>query len=146
METARRKLWIVSLILFAGILAASLGAFWARPKTEPDLSPLNQYLQGTAEKAIALSKVTDSTVELKISRSDLEAEVARIKDLAIKFGGGAVADLDTQNGADLLAEIPAQFADEFVEAVHVTSKEAPEKATSPGGKMALVEIKLTLKE
>lgn len=146
METGRRTLWIVSLILFAGVLAAALGAFWARPKTEPDLSPLNHYLQGTAEKAIALSKLTDSIVEVKVSRSDLETEVARIKDLAIKFGGGAVADSDTQNGADLLAEIPVQLADEFVEAVRVTSKETPEKIPSPGGKMSLVEIKLTLKE
>jgi hypothetical protein len=146
MEKARRKFWIVILVMFAGILAVALGALWPRPKTEPDLSPLNHYLEGTAEKVIALSKLTDATVEVKVSPSELQAEIARIKDLATKCGGSAVADSDSQNGANLLAEIPAQLADRFVEAVRAKSRETPEKTPSPDGKMALVEVKLTLED
>lgn len=146
MEKARRMLWIVGLILFAGILAVALVAFWPRPQAAPDLAPLNQYLEGTAEKVIAMSKVADATIELKVSRSELEAQVTRIKDLATKFGGTAVAESDSQGGADLLAQIPAQLADQFVEAVRVTPKDTPEKLPTPGAKMALVEVKVVSAE
>jgi hypothetical protein len=146
MEKARRMFWIVGLILLAGILAVALGALWPRPKNEPDLAPLNHYLEGTAQKVLSLSRVTDATIEVKVSKSELQSEVARIKDLAAKFGGSAVAGSDSQTGADLLADIPEQFADQFSEAVRVTSKAVPEGTPPPGAKMALVEIKLVLAE
>jgi len=146
MEKARRMFWIVGLILSAGILAVALGGYWSRPRNEPDLSPLNHYLEGTAQKVLSLSKVADATVEVKVSRAALQSEVDRIKDLATKFDGSAVADSNRQTGADLLAVIPEQFADQFAEAVRVTSKTAPEGTPSPGAKTVLVEIKLVLTE
>jgi len=146
MEKARRMFWIVGLILSAGILAVALGGYWSRPRNEPDLSSLNHYLEGTAQKVLSLSKVADATVEVKINRVALQSEVDRIKDLAAKFGGSAVADSNSQTGADLLAVIPEQFADQFSEAVRVTSKTAPEGTPSPGAKTLLVEIKLVLTE
>ena len=146
MEKARRMFWIVGLILSAGILAVALGGYWSRPRNEPDLSSLNHYLEGTAQKVLSLSKVADATVEVKINRVALQSEVDRIKDLAAKFGGSAVADSNSQTGADLLAVIPEQFADQFSEAVRVTSKTAPEGTPSPGAKTVLVEIKLVLTE
>ena len=138
--------WIVGLILSAGILAVALGGYWSRPRNEPDLSPLNHYLEGTAQKVLSLSKVADATVEVKVSRAALRSEVDRIKDLAAKFGGSAVADSNSQTGADLLAVIPERFGDQFTEAVRVTSKTAPEGTPSPGAKTVLVEIKLVLTE
>jgi hypothetical protein len=146
MEKARRKFWIVGLILSAGILAVALRGYWSRPRNEPDLSSLNHYLEGTAQKVLSLSKVADATVEVKVSRAALQSEVDRIKDLAAKFGGSAVADSNSQTGADLLAEIPEQLADQFTEAVRVTSKAAPEGTPSLGAKTVLVEVKLVLKE
>ena len=138
--------WIVALILSAGILAVALGGYWSRPRNEPDLSPLNHYLEGTAQKVLSLSKVADATVEVKVSRAALQSEVDRIKDLAAKFGGSAVADSNSQTGSDLLAVIPEQFAGQFTEAVRVTSKTSPEGTPSPGAKTVLVEIKLVLTE
>ena len=146
MEKARRMFWIVGLILSAGILAVALGGYWSRPRNEPDLSPLNHYLEGTAQKVLSLSKVADATIEVKVSRAALQSEVDRIKDLATKFGGSAVADSNSQTGADLLAVIPERFGDQFTEAVRVTSKTAPEGTPSPGAKTVLVEIKLVLTE
>ena len=146
MEKARRKFWIVGLILSAGILAVALRGYWSRPRNEPDLSSLNHYLEGTAQKVLSLSKVADATVEVKVSRAALQSEVDRIKDLAAKFGGSAVADSNSQTGADLLAEIPEQLADQFTEAVRVTSKAAPEGTPSLEEKTVLVEVKLVLKE
>jgi len=138
--------WIVGLILSAGILAVALGGYWSRPRNEPDLSSLNHYLEGTAQKVLSLSKVADATIEVKVSRAALQSEVDRIKDLATKFGGSAVADSTSQTGADLLAVIPERFGDQFTEAVRVTSKTAPEGTPSPGAKTVLVEIKLVLTE
>jgi len=138
--------WIVGLILSAGILAVALGGYWSRPRSEPDLSSLNHYLEGTAQKVLSLSKVADATIEVKVSRAALQSEVDRIKELAAKFGGSAVADSNSQTGANLLAVIPEQFADQFTEAVHVTSKAAPQETPSPGAKTMLVEIKLVLTE
>lgn len=138
--------WIIGLILSAGILAVALGGYWSRPRNEPDLSSLNHYLEGTAQKVLSLSKVADATVEVKVSRAALQSEVDRIKDVAAKFGGSAVADSNSQTGADLLAVIPEQFADRFTEAVRATSKTPPEGTPSPGTKTVLVEIKLVLTE
>ena len=147
MEKARRMFWIVGLILSAGILAVALRGYWARPGNEPDLSSLNHYLEGTAQNVLSLSKVADVTVEVKVSRAALQSEVDRIKELAAKFGGSAVADSNSQTGADLLAEIPEQVADQFTEAARVTSKAAvPEGTPSLGTKTVLVEIKLILTE
>lgn len=148
MQKARRMFWIVGLILSAGILAVALRGYWSRPRNEPDLSSLNHYLEGTAQKVLSLSKVADATVEVKVSRAALQSEVDRIKDLAAKFGGSAVADSNSQTGAeaDLLAEIPEQLANQFTEAVRVTSKAAPDGTPSPGEKTVLVEIKLVLTE
>ena len=146
MEKARRMFWIVGLILSAGILAVALRGYWSRPRNEPDLSSLNHYLEGTAQKVLSLSKVADATVEVKVSRAALQSEVDRIKDLAAKFGGSAVADSNSQTGADLLAVIPERFGDQFTEAVRVTYKTAPEGTPSPGAKTVLVEIKLVLTE
>ena len=95
---------------------------------------------------LSLSKVADATVEVKVSRAALQSEVDRIKDLAAKFGGSAVADSNSQTGADLLAVIPEQFGDQFTEAVHAASKTSPEGTPSPGTKTVLVEIKLVLTE
>ena len=146
MQKARRMFWIVGLILSAGILAVALGGYWSRPRNEPDLSSLNHYLEGTAQKVLSLSKVADATIEVKVSRAALQSEVDRIKDLATKFGGSAVADSNSQTGADLLAVIPERVGDQFTEAVRVTSKTAPEGTPSPGAKTVLVEIKLVLTE
>ena len=146
MQKARRMFWIVGLILSAGILAVALRDYWSRSRNDPDLSSLNHYLEGTAQKVLSLSKVADASVELKVSRGALQSEVDRVKDLATKFGGSAVADSNSQTGVDLLAEIPEQSADQFTEAVRVPSKAAPEGTPSPGAKTVLVEIKLVLTE
>jgi hypothetical protein len=142
----QRNFLVLVAVFFAGLLAGSGLIIFAPSKSEPppDTSRLQDLLRNTAQRNIGVPPLTDVEVELSIERDKLDKEVERIKDLASKFGGTAIVDIEDEKGAELLAQISSRLANQFVEAV-----KHPEKEPASGPRIEdeanalLVEIRLT---
>jgi len=137
---------LLVLVFLAGLLAGIAVVIYFPSKSEqpPDTSRLRNLLQNTAQTNMGVPPLTDVGLELSIERDKLDKEIQRIKSLAARFGGTAVAGPGDEKGAEVVAQISPGYANQFVEAIKHPEKELPSE-TRPDGQASalLVQIKLT---
>jgi hypothetical protein len=140
------------LVVVAATLAVALGLvggvwfFAARQEEhtqEPTLQPLANSLRERMYDLLGGSNLPESTVELSVIRSQLESEVARVKYLATRLGGSAVAK-EPLTGAttDLIAEIPVENRKSFIDAVTDGFKDLPEVSPTASSTMCVVMVQI----
>ncbi len=89
------------------------------------------------------SNLPESTVELSVIRSQLESEVARVKYLATRLGGSAVAKEPLAGATtDLIAEIPVENRKSFIDAVSDGFKDLPEVSPTVSSTMCVVMVQI----
>jgi hypothetical protein len=144
MNRAERRSLVLLLIISTG---AGVLVGYLIPKAkqvggpEPDLSSIQHYLEGTAERDIAPPTLSDAVVEIRVKPASLGLEVDRVKHLALSFGGSAIGDM-TSGQADILAKVPKNAMESFTEAVRDASKPVPNQVGTLGSGKVFVEIKL----
>ena len=85
----------------------------------------------------------ESTVELSVMRSQLDSEVARVKYLAVRLGGSAVAKQPASGGTtDLIVEVPVENRKSFVDAVTDGFKDLPEPSPTDSPTMCIVTVQI----
>jgi hypothetical protein len=86
---------------------------------------------------------TEQTVELSVMKSQLEAEIARVKYLATKLGGSAVSKgSSTGSTMDLIAEIPVEYRKSFIDAVTDGFKDLPKASPAASPTMCVVTVQI----
>ncbi len=113
------------------------------PTAEPDLAPIEHYLQGAAEHRLGSPTLSDKVIEIRVDGASLGSEVDRVKNLAIGLGGTAVGDTTATDCADVLAKIPRDAVESFMEAVRNPSKSIPERPETDSAGEVFVEVRLT---
>jgi hypothetical protein len=137
---------VVATLLVALGLVGGVLFFAARQEEhpqEPNLQPLANSLKERMDDLLGGSNLPESTVELSVSRSQLESEVARVKYLATRLGGSAVSK-EPLTGAttDLIAEIPVENRKSFIDAVTDGFKDLPEVSPTASSTMCLVTVQI----
>jgi hypothetical protein len=133
----------VAICLVAGVLF--FASRQAQHPQDPNLQPLAESLKQRMDSILGDAGLTEQTVELSIMRSQLEAEVARVKYLATRLGGSAVSKQSSAgSNMDLIAEIPAEYRKSFIDAVTDGFKDLPKAspAASPTTCVVTVQIKV----
>src|SRR5258708_31663194 len=130
--------FIVLLLLSAAGVAIYLWLHRDRPMAAPDLTLLNESGQRSGESELSTPRLSLNLVELTVRPQDLNSEIKRIKNLATKLAGKATLNhLPTESGQDLLVEIPQSSAQQFIEAVQVRTKIAPQARPNSGDQDAI---------
>jgi hypothetical protein len=132
---------VVALCLVGGVL------FFAARQEEhtqdPNLQPLANSLRERMDDLLGGSNLPESTVELSVIRSQLVTEVARVKYLAARLGGSAVAKEPlTGVTTDLIAEIPVENRKSFIDAVTDGFKDLPEVSPTASSTMCVVMVQI----
>jgi hypothetical protein len=140
------------LVVVAATLVVALGLvggvlfFAARQEEhaqEPNLQPLANSLRDRMDDLLGGSNLPEATVELSVIRSQLQSEVARVKYLAARLGGSAVAkEPFTGATTDLIAEIPVENRKSFIDAVTDGFKDLPEVSPSASSTMCVVMVQI----
>ena len=131
----------VAICLVAGVL------FFAsrqeqRPQ-DPNLQPLADALKQRMGGILGDAGFTEQTVELSVMKSQLEAEIARVKYLATKLGGSAVSkEPSTGSTMDLIAEIPVEYRKSFIDAVTDGFKDLPKASPAASPTMCVVTVQI----
>jgi hypothetical protein len=141
--------WLVVLAATLAVAVCLVGGVWffaARQEErtqEPTLQPLANSLRERMDDMLGGSNLPESTVELSVIRSKLESEVARVKYLAARLGGSAVAK-EPNPGAttDLIAEIPVENRKSFIDAVTDGFKDLPEVSPTVSSTMCVVMVQI----
>jgi len=116
----------------------------AQQPQDPDLQPLAESLKQRMDGILGDPGLTEQTVELSVMRSQLEAEVARVKYLATKLGGSAVSKQTIAGSTtDLIAEIPVENRKNFIDAVTDGFKDLP--TASPAGSPTMCVVTVQIK-
>jgi hypothetical protein len=138
---------ILSLIVLVLLSSAGVVIYLSlhrdRPIEVPDLTLLNESLHRTMESEIGIPPLTQNLVELTVKQQDLDSEIERIKNLAVKLGGNATINQHA-GGPDqeLLAEIPSAIAQRFIKAVENPANVVLEVSPNSGEKNQIIEVKL----
>jgi hypothetical protein len=140
---------IVFLIVLVGLGAAGIAVYFSlrkdRPTEPPDLTLLNESLRRTMQGEIGNPLLTQNLVKLTVARQNLDSEIARIKDLAAKFGGTvSVNHLAPGSDQDLLAEVPQAAVQPFIEAVENRTGTVLPDSPDLGEKTQVIEVKLNV--
>ena len=131
----------VAICLVAGVLF--FASRQAQHTQDPDLQPLADSLKQRMDGILGDSGLTEQTVELSVMRSQLEAEVARVKYLATKLGGSAVSKQSAAGTTmDLIAEIPVEYRKSFIDAVTDGFKDLPNASPTASPTMCLVTVQI----
>jgi hypothetical protein len=110
---------------------------------EPNLEPMANSLKERIDDMLGGSSLPESTVELSVMRSQLDSEVARVKYLAVRLGGSAVAKQPvTGANTDLIAEIPIENRKSFIDAVTDGFKDLPEPSPTASPTMCIVTVQI----
>jgi hypothetical protein len=142
----RRLVVVAATLAVAVCLVGGVWFFAARQEErtqEPTLQPLANSLRERMDDLLGGSNLPESTVELSVIRSQLESEVARVKYLATRLGGSAVAK-EPLTGAttDLIAEIPVENRKSFIDAVTDGFKDLPEVSPTASSTMCVVMVQI----
>jgi hypothetical protein len=131
----------VAVCLVGGVLF--FAARQAEHTQDPNLQPLATSLRERMDDLLGGSNLPESTVELSVNRSQLESEVARVKYLATRLGGSAVAK-EPLTGAttDLIAQIPVENRKSFIDAVTDGFKDLPEISSTASSTMCVVMVQI----
>jgi len=131
----------VAICLVAGVLF--FASRQAQHTQDPDLQPLADSLKQRMDGILGDSGLTEQTVELSVMRSQLEAEVARVKYLATKLGGSAVSKQSAAGTTmDLIAEIPVEYRKSFIDAVTDGFKDLPKASPTGSPPMCVVTVQI----
>jgi len=141
--------WLVVVAATLAVAVCLVGGVWffaARQEEhtqEPTLQPLANSLRERMDDLLGGSNLPESTVELSVIKSQLESEVARVKYLAARLGGSAVAK-EPLTGAttDLIAEIPVENRKSFIDAVTDGFKDLPEVSPTTSSTMCVVMVQI----
>ncbi len=138
---------LVTAAFVIGFLAAlGLTHLLNRPTLgEPDTSAIKDSLHSVADRAIQMPSLTDADIELAIDQIDLTTQVKRIKKLAEKLGGAAIEGVEDKTGTEVLAQIPPQFSQLFLQAVKEPNMEPLQPQHSADAGTALVQVKLKVR-
>jgi hypothetical protein len=131
----------VALCLVGGVLI--FASRQEEHSQEPNLAPLANSLKERIDDLLGGSSLPESTVELSVMRSQLDSEVARVKYLAVRLGGSAVAKQPaTGANTDLIAEIPVENRKSFIDAVTDGFKDLPEPSPTTSPTMCIVTVQI----
>jgi hypothetical protein len=112
---------------------------------EPNLEPLENSLKQRIDDLLGGSNLPESTIELSVSKSQLESEVARVKYLATRLGGSAVIKQPVTGATtDLIAEIPVENRKNFIDAVTDGFKDLPEASPTASPTMCVVTVQIKI--
>lgn len=112
---------------------------------EPNLEPLENSLKQRIDDLLGGSNLPESTIELSVSKSQLESEVARVKYLATRLGGSAVTKQPVTGATtDLIAEIPVENRKSFIDAVTDGFKDLPEASPTASPTMCVVTVQIKI--
>jgi hypothetical protein len=141
--------WLVVVAATLAVAVCLVGGVWffaARQEErtqEPTLQPLANSLRERMGDLLGGSGLPESTVELSVIRSQLESEVARVKYLAARLGGSAVAkEPSIEATTDLIAEIPVENRKSFIDAVTDGFKDLPEVSPTVSSTMCVVMVQI----
>ncbi|MBV9392633.1 MAG: hypothetical protein JOY96_12160, partial [Verrucomicrobia bacterium] len=112
---------------------------------EPDTSAIKNSLHSVADRAIQMPNLADANIELTIDQTDLTTQVNRIKRLAEKFGGTAVEGIEDKTGTEVLAQIPPQFSQGFLQAIKEPNMEPVQPQHSVNAGTAFVQVRLKVR-
>jgi hypothetical protein len=131
----------VAVCLVAGVLFFASRQVQHTP--DANLQPLADSLKQRMDRILGDTGLAEQTVELSVVRSQLEAEVARIKYLATKLGGSAVSKQSTAGSTmDLIAEIPVEYRKSFIDAVTDGFKDLPKASPGASPTMCVVTVQI----
>ena len=131
----------VALCLVGGVLIFAYRQ--EEHSQEPSLEPLANSLKGRIDDLLGGSSLPESTVELSVMRSQLDSEVARVKYLAVRLGGSAVAKQPASGATtDLIVEIPVENRKSFVDAVTDGFKDLPEPSPTASTTMCIITVQI----
>jgi len=130
----------VAICLVAGVLF--FASRQAQHTQDPNLQPLADSLKQRMDGILGDAGLAEQTVELSVMRSQLEAEVARVKYLATKLGGSAVSKQSTAATMDLIAEIPVEYRKSFIDAVTDGFKDLPKASPAASPTMCVVTVQI----
>jgi len=138
---------VVTAVLAEAICLATGVLFFASRQAQhpqdPDLQPLADALKQRMDGILGDPGFTEQTVELSVMKSQLEAEVTRVKYLATKLGGSAVSkESSTGSTMDLIAEIPVQYRKSFIDAVTDGFKDLPKASPAASPTMCVVTVQI----
>lgn len=135
---------VVAICLVTGVLFfASRQAQHPQHQQDPNLQPLADALKQRMDGILGDAGFTEQTVELSVIKSQLEAEVARVKYLAEKLGGSAVSkESSTGSTMDLIAEIPVEYRKSFIDAVTDGFKDLPKASPAASPTMCVVTVQI----
>jgi hypothetical protein len=131
----------VAICLVAGVLF--FASRQAQHPQDPNLQPLADALKQRMDGILGDAGFTEQTVELSVMKSQLEAEIARVKYLATKLGGSAVSKgSSTGSTMDLIAEIPVEYRKSFIDAVTDGFKDLPKASPAASPTMCVVTVQI----
>jgi hypothetical protein len=131
----------VALCLVGGVLI--FASRQEEHSQKPNLEPLENSLKERMDDLLGGSSLPESTVELSVMRSQLDSEVARVKYLAVRLGGSAVAKQPAFGATtDLIVEIPVENRKSFVDAVTDGFKDLPEPSPTDSPTMCIVTVQI----
>ena len=131
----------VAICLVAGVLF--FASRQAQPPEDPNLQPLADALKQRMGGILGDPDLTEQTVEISVMKSQLEAEVARVKYLATKLGGSAVSKQSSPGSTmDLIAEVPVEYRKSFIDAVTDGFKELPAASPVASPTMCVVTVQI----
>jgi hypothetical protein len=132
----------IAVCLVSGVLFFASRQEQQQPQ-EPNLQPLANSIKQRMDEILGGSNLSGSTVELSVLKSQLDAEIARVKYLAVRLGGSAVTKQSiTGATTDLVAEIPEESRKTFIDAVTDGFKDLPEVSPSLSSKMCVVTVQI----
>jgi hypothetical protein len=131
----------VAICLVAGVLF--FASRQAQHPQDSNLQPLADSLKQRMDGILGDPDLTAQTVELSVMKSQLEAEVARVKYLAAKLGGSAVSKQSSAGSTmDLIAEIPVEYRKSFIDAVTDGFKDLPKVSPTASPTMCVVTVQI----
>ena len=130
----------VAICLVAGVLF--FASRQAQHPQDPNLQPLADALKQRMDGILGDAGFTEQTVELSVMKSQLEAEVARVKYLAAKLGGSAVSKESSTGSMNLIAEIPVEYRKSFIDAVTDGFKDLPKASPAASPTMCVVTVQI----
>jgi len=131
----------VAVCLVAGVLF--FASRQAQHTQDPDLQPLADSLKQRMDGILGDAGLAEQTVELSVMKSQLEAEVARVKYLATKLGGSAVSKQSAAGTTmDLVAEVPVEYRKSFIDAVTDGFKDLPKASPGASSTMCVVTVQI----
>jgi hypothetical protein len=135
--------WIIIVAAACLVVGVAFFLFRRPPAKEPDLSPLAASLRERMDTLLNSPSISASTIEISVLKSQLNAEIDRVKILAVKLGGSAVRKGPLVGPIiELIAEIPEENQKLFKDAVQDGLKDVPDPGPTSSGKMLVVMVQI----